>query len=290
MAVEAAARVARRAGIRMIDGRELQTYETEGDRRTLYLIDVRTPEEYAAGHLPGSIHAPGGQLIQATDQTIGTRNARVVLIDDQIVRAQMTASWLLQAGWPHVRVLADPFAGKKMETGVPSPRIPGLRVQLPATQPAALQKALQAGTATVVDFAASPHYRQGHIPGAWFAVRARLAESIAKIPATDRLVATGDDPNLTALAAADLAELSGKPVSILAGGNSAWRKAGLPVKEGFESLATETDDVWLKPYQRTTGVKEAMAEYLSWEVDLPRQVERDGTLRFGVRKKKEADD
>ena len=39
--------------------------------RTTYLLDVRTPEEFAAGAVPGFAHAPGGQLIQATDQWVG---------------------------------------------------------------------------------------------------------------------------------------------------------------------------------------------------------------------------
>jgi hypothetical protein len=36
--------------------------------RTTYLLDVRTPEEFAARAVLGFAHAPGGQLIQATDQ------------------------------------------------------------------------------------------------------------------------------------------------------------------------------------------------------------------------------
>ena len=39
--------------------------------RTTYLLDVRTPEEFAAHAVPGFVHAPGGQLIQATDQWVG---------------------------------------------------------------------------------------------------------------------------------------------------------------------------------------------------------------------------
>ena len=59
---------------------------------------MRTPEEFAAGAVPGFVHAPGGQLVQATDQWIGTRGARVVLVDDEEVRAPMTAQWLRQLG------------------------------------------------------------------------------------------------------------------------------------------------------------------------------------------------
>ena len=66
--------------------------------RTTFLFDVRTPEELAAGAVPGFVHAPGGQLVQATDQWIGTRGARVVLVDAEEVRAPMTAQWLRQLG------------------------------------------------------------------------------------------------------------------------------------------------------------------------------------------------
>jgi rhodanese-related sulfurtransferase len=55
--------------------------------RTTYLLDVRTAEEHAVQALPDFRHAPGGQLIQATDQWVGVRGARLVLADDELVRA-----------------------------------------------------------------------------------------------------------------------------------------------------------------------------------------------------------
>ena len=54
--------------------------------RTTYLLDVRAPEEFAAHAVPGFAHAPGGQLIQATDQWVGVRGARLVLADAEGVR------------------------------------------------------------------------------------------------------------------------------------------------------------------------------------------------------------
>jgi hypothetical protein len=64
---------------------------------------VRTPEEYAAGHLPGFGSAPGGQLVQETDVCAAVRGARMVLADggprNDGVRAPMTAHWLAQMGW-----------------------------------------------------------------------------------------------------------------------------------------------------------------------------------------------
>ena len=50
--------------------------------RTLYRFDVRDAEEYAAGHLPGFRHYPGGQLVQETDMAAPVRGARILLTDD----------------------------------------------------------------------------------------------------------------------------------------------------------------------------------------------------------------
>ncbi|WP_395713936.1 rhodanese-like domain-containing protein, partial [Reyranella sp.] len=106
-AAEAAARVAARCDVRRIDKATLAAWQGEAGRRTLYLLDVRTPEEYRAGHLAGARSAPGGQLVQETDAHIATWNARIVLVDDNGVRATMTASWLKQMGFDDVAVLVD---------------------------------------------------------------------------------------------------------------------------------------------------------------------------------------
>lgn len=104
---EAAAELARRAGVQRIDEPRLQDWLAD-PRRTTYLFDVRGADEYAAGHRPGFRHAPGGQLVQETDHHAPVRGARVVLTDDDGVRANMAASWLAQMGW-EVGVLAgDP--------------------------------------------------------------------------------------------------------------------------------------------------------------------------------------
>ncbi|NNC10148.1 hypothetical protein HJC10_46100, partial [Corallococcus exiguus] len=57
-----------------------------------------TPEEFARGSLPGAQHTPGGQLMQALDQYVGVRGARLVLFDADGTRAPTVASWLRQMG------------------------------------------------------------------------------------------------------------------------------------------------------------------------------------------------
>ncbi|WP_231892085.1 rhodanese-related sulfurtransferase [Burkholderia sp. MSMB1589WGS] len=121
-AVRQAARdVARRAGVARIASSELRALEA--DDRTLYRFDVRTPDEYAAGHLPGFASAPGGQLVQETDHHAPVRGARIVLADDDGVRADMTASWLAQMGWD-VRVVEPVDARERGERGEPAASAP----------------------------------------------------------------------------------------------------------------------------------------------------------------------
>jgi rhodanese-related sulfurtransferase len=90
--------VAYRAGVRHL-GPEAALALQAQSRRTLYRFDVRSAEEYAAGHVPGFRHYPGGQLVQEIDMAAPVRGARILLSDNRGVRADMTASWLAQMGW-----------------------------------------------------------------------------------------------------------------------------------------------------------------------------------------------
>jgi len=280
---EAAARVAARAGVRSIDMTELARFRAEAEQRSLYVLDVRSPEEYAAGHLAGSRSAPGGQLVQATDSYVGTLNARLVLIDDDAIRSLMTASWLLQLGWSDVYAMPNALAGAALETG-PEPRqVLSAHGAQPGTIAARqLKSLLDGGGALVIDLGTSLQYRDGHIPGAHWAIRSRLASVLPTLPAHDQIVVTSSDGRLAALGALDLSTLTKTTVRALEGGTTAWRAAGLPLGSGTEHMTCAPEDVWYRPYDRAHDREAAMREYLSWEVDLVRQVERDGDARFKV--------
>ena len=139
---------------------------------------------------------------------------------------------------------------------------------------------LKTNSATLVDVSASSSYTKAHVPGAWFVIRARLAESIKIIAPSERFVVTGDDASLTVFTAHDLASLTGKPVTVLAGGNAAWRKAGLPVKSGMEKPGSVVDDVFVQPFlwgqldPNSAEFRKAADDYISWELQLPEQLDR----------------
>jgi rhodanese-related sulfurtransferase len=272
---QAAQHVAQGCGVAPIDRATLQTWR-KNDDRTLYLFDVRDPAEYEAGHVSGAISAPGGQLVQATDQYAGTLGARIVLVDETEVRAAMTASWLRQMGWQDVYVLADAGA----ETGWP--KYPILETDTPADAGidcAALAELMSRNAATVVDLSLSRDYLKAHIPNAWFAIRTRLKRALETIPLSGTLVLTSEDGVLARLAVPEAAAAAERPVRFLDGGNAAWRAAGHAFST-VPRMADEAIDQWRKPYERSGDTTAAMQEYLAWETDLLPRIERDGALKF----------
>ncbi len=285
-AQDAAAEVAIRTGVTTIDAATLADWTARREDHTLYLLDVRTIEEFDAGHLPGSFHAAGGQLVQSTDSWIATRNARIVLIDEDGVRSTMTAAWLRQMGHGNVVVFR---LGNAIETeqGSPAPRVLGLAdaSALASYMSAEELVALQAEeSCVVIDLSPTPTYRKGHIAGAWFSTRARLEQSLHQIPSTESIVLTSPDGVLATLAAADDWARSRSGVRVLEGGNAAWVDAGMGLVAKPELLADEPDDYWKTPLDpnRRDGktVEQAMNDYLTWEVALDTQIERDGTTNF----------
>jgi rhodanese-related sulfurtransferase len=274
-ALHAAQGVARRCGVKSVDRAALEALRAERDR-TLYLFDVRDPAEYEAGHVAGAISAPGGQLVQATDQYVGTLGARIVLVDDAAVRALMTASWLAQMGWRDVFVLAE--AGG--ETGWPSPpMLSGETVAGAAIDLAAFGDLFARDAASIVDLSLSREYLKGHIPGAWYAIRTRLDRALGKVPLRDTLVLTSEDGLLAGLAVKEAAALVKIPVRALPGGNAAWKAAGYELS-AEPLMADEPVDQWRKPYERAGDLRAAMSEYLAWETGLLPRIARDGSLHF----------
>jgi rhodanese-related sulfurtransferase len=108
--------VAYRAGVRHLGIDDAAALQAQ-THRTLYRFDVRASEDYAAGHIPGFRHYPGGQLVQEVDMAAPVRGARILLTDDRGVRADMTASWLAQMGW-ETYVLEGGYDGA-LEVGPP---------------------------------------------------------------------------------------------------------------------------------------------------------------------------
>jgi rhodanese-related sulfurtransferase len=250
--------------------------------RTTYWLDVRTPEEYLAGHLPGFRSAPGGQLVQETDHTAPVRGARLVLTDTDGVRANMSASWLAQMGW-EVHVIDQVTETELTERGAAPIRRPAPEGEVNKVSALQLAQWLQETLPpTVVDLTPSAQFVKRHIPGAWFAVRSGLAQALSQTPSSTRYVLTCADGSASVYAAAEVTALTGQPVWVLDGGVQSWLDAGLPMAIGEDRLASPRNDRYRRPYEGTDAPREAMQGYLDWEFGLVEQLRRDGTHGFYV--------
>lgn len=280
-AADKARQLADQAGVERIHLTALPVLQQEN--RTTYLFDVRDAQEYAAGHVPGSRHVPGGQLVQETDHYASVRGARIVLIDDDKVRANMTASWLAQLGW-QVAVLDGLQTSDFSATGQWQAQVAPV-AQPEFVSPTQLASWLDEGQTQVLDFTTRANHLNSHIPGAAWLLRSTLQQQgKALLPAAQRYVLTCGSSLLAGYAVEQVAELTGKPVYVLAGGNAAWRAAGLPTEQGAQQLLSPAIDRYRRPYEGTDIEPEVMQAYLDWEYGLVAQLDRDGTHGFRVLK------
>lgn len=263
-----------KVGVAEIDAATLAQWRADKGR-TLYQLDVRSPEEYRQGHAAGFRSAPGGQLVQATDEWIAVRGSRIVLTDDNGVRALMTAAWLVQMGWN--AVVLEPGSLPFQESG----DAPANRPPLPPVHSISVDKLAAGLIGDILDVTSSPAYRKGHIPGARFVLPSRFAEDLPKLTGTDPIILTSPDGTAAAYAAADAARISGRPVKVLAGGTQAWA-AEKPLTDQALDWLSPPIDVYKRPYEGTDNAAEAMQAYLDWEYGLVAQLANDGVSNFHV--------
>lgn len=290
-ASERAAALALRHGVPIIRHGQWLAWR-EDARRTSYLIDVRSPEEFAAGHLDGARNAPGGQLIQASDRWLGTLHARVVLADTDGVRAVQAAHWLRRLGWEAYAL--EPAGGAEVSVA------PGPTGASAAHVSADRAARVEAAVGDVPRYApeidpvaALALCRQGALPvcversdaflverptGAIWANRARLDRLHPALREGRPLLLFSDDGRLAQLAAVDLLESSPRtPVHVVRGGQTAWVAAGLPMESGHAGDLPDEDriDFLFWAHDRRRGNAQAMRAYLAWEKQLVAQAAQE---------------
>ncbi|PYN44562.1 MAG: sulfurtransferase [Candidatus Rokuibacteriota bacterium] len=263
-----AAKLAAEDGVRYLDIPGLKSAMDRRNQESIYLIDVRTVEEYAAGHIPGFRWFPGGQAVQRSDDVAVVKNGRIVFTCDRKARATLIASWYRQMGFREVFAVdggttAWVASGGSLEKGVPEELPAGYQEARGKVKSISPQE-LQASPPTVIFVDTSQDFARGHVPGARWVPRGWLELWINDIvPAKSTPVAvTCADGRGAALAGATLKELGYQNVSVLDGGMSAWQKAGLPVEKGLSGVMAPPTDVVLAGPDRNFA---DMQNYLRWE-------------------------
>ncbi len=287
-----AARIAAEDGVQSLTIDALQGLMARADQENVYLIDVRTQEEYAAGHIPGFQWSPGGQVVQRSDDVAAVRNGRVVFACDGRVRATVTASWYRQMGFPNTYavdggVTAWRDSGLALEQsqqsgeggydeGLQSEQPFGFetaRQQVERVSPETLQERLDSAGAPVVLYVdTSRDFANGHIPGSHWQSRDWLEHRIAdRVPdKSAELVVTCANGFSSMLAGATLKTLGYASVAVLEGGVRAWQQAGHAIETGLSGIMSPPTDVLVMGIDRNWA--DAMY-YLRWEEELGEKYE-----------------
>lgn len=257
--------------------------------KTTYFFDVRSHEKYREGHLPGWRNAPGGEVIQELMMFVPSRGARIVLVDNDGVQANIAGSWLAQMNCD-VWVLDNPPAFTEEGDWVPSypdaPKNVNIKVE-----DLAIALASKESDFVVIDISPFRYYTVGHIPGAWFALRSQLSQAALKLPLNKKYVLTDRTGLLSRYAAPELAQILPGPVYVLEGGNEGWKSEGRDLERGPTNLASPPIDRFQRPYEAPEGEdqapdvsfdKSAIQRYLAWlgGSNLREQLLRDGTSGF----------
>ncbi|CAN7369942.1 rhodanese-like domain-containing protein [Paraburkholderia sp. DD10] len=276
-----ATELAERFALATLDRETAQSWLDAPDRTT-YLLDVRSAAEYERDGVPAAVHAPGGQLLQATDQTIGVRRARVLLVDHDQVRAPVIATWLKQLGIETALVASrDAVTLRRVassERAAPqaSPAEQSALIDAPR-----LRELNGANPLHLIDLRSSGAYRKQHAAGARWSIRPRLLDELSTADPADPVVLFADSTALAALAAIDLREAGFKSVSIAARGLASWVDAGLPLESSPDRPAdNERIDYLFFVHDRHEGNLDAARAYLAWETGLIAQCAPDELDHF----------
>ena len=295
-------RLAEEDGVQYIDADGLQALMARRADETVYLVDVRTTEEYAAGHIPGFRWFAGGQAVQRSDEVAVVKNCPIVFCCDGRARATITASWYRQMGHEHVYALHGGTgewqrAGNSLEQGHSRTQALGMdearskvRMLAPSDVPAASDASITlvgtsggpaayvrgaeapAADAVIIFVGTSQQFAEGHVPGSRWVPRGWLEAQISSV-APDKavpVVVTCGDGIASTFAGATLADEGYADVSVLEGGVNAWRQAGRDVEQGLTGVMSTPADV--VPAGTDRGYADMM-NYLRWEEELGRKYE-----------------
>ncbi len=146
--------------------------------------------------------------------------------------------------------------------------------------PAALRERLAQNRVQVIDLRPSASFRRGHIAGALWSIRPRLAG--LGLESSRPLVLTAETPALAALAAVDLREIGHEELFFLAPDEAAWLEAGLALEESAGPTDAEAIDYLFFVHGRQDGDKAAMRAYLAWEQALVGQLDAQERATFDL--------
>jgi rhodanese-related sulfurtransferase len=268
--------------LRTVGSENVKSWLVEGTRN-IFLCDVRTRKEYLENLIPVVQHAPGGQLIQATDQYVGVRKATIVICDFDGIRAPVVASWLKQLGW-NVLLLSDPHHLSDL------PKIEQFEPDLKHTTSLDITKLdafiYEHPQALIFDVRASQEYRKCHLSGALWAIRSTLQAKVNEKQKDTNpvpIVLLSLETEKLLVLANDLERAGHQDIHVCTVSENTFKQTRLPTIINDKTLTDfECIDYLFFVHDRHDGNKAAARQYLEWETNLVSQIDEQERNTFFI--------
>jgi hydroxyacylglutathione hydrolase len=184
------------------------------------IVDVRTPEEHLAGHIPGSLANPFRDVFGVWMGWLVDLGTPLAFVCDGQPLEQVIDECLLVGHEELIAVLDGGFAAWE-KAGLPVASDPYL-------SPAEARKRITDGVA-VLDVREPDEWQGGHVEGAIHIPLGSLEDRIAEVP-RDVPVLAYCGAGMRSTSAASILERAGiETVMSIRGGFGAWESAGEPV-------------------------------------------------------------
>jgi hydroxyacylglutathione hydrolase len=186
-----------------------------------FVVDVRSPEAFAGGHLPRALNVPIGNSFATWAGTVLPEGAEVLLVLDhpselwEITWQLLRIGYELPTGWLAGGVGAWKTSGRRLESfgqmGVHE-----------------LHSRVEEGDVHVLDVRQPAEWDAAHIDGATFITGAELPERLDDVPTGKPLAVVCSSGNRSSILASLVARSGRAGVFNVPGGMSGWSSAGYP--------------------------------------------------------------
>ena len=189
------------------------------------LVDVRPAAEFAKAHIPGSLNIPLGRSFVGWAGALLDYDRSIILLASDIGPAYAARHQLALIGMDNVDGVASAtmILDAWSQAGRPVATVASMDVST-------LAEASKGHGPHVIDVRAATEWQDGHLPGATHMVLGELAELSSGLSRDEPIVVQCAGGGRSAIAASLLQSKGFTNVTNLAGGFTAWRKAGFPVE------------------------------------------------------------
>ncbi len=190
------------------------------------VVDVRTPREFAAGHIPNAYGIPVGAPLSTWAGWVVPFAAPIILVADDPAAREDAVRQLIRIGFDDLRGYLEGGLSAWQAADLPVVRVPLLTAE-------ELYRARERGNAPrVLDVRQNSEWQAGHLAGAGHIEGGRLPVVASALPKDERLVVHCGHADRSTVAVSLLQQRGFNQLSLLYGGYSAWEAAGYPVERG----------------------------------------------------------